>query len=252
MDSSQEGIQHPDSIRNPALFRELLIVSGLILLALWIPPLRLNEFEVSRMEWLQGLMRHPGPNVYLWRIAEQVILPLVGLFILWSLIREKRDWKSAGLTFQNYGAAIRILAGPTLLGVAVLVAIGWAMHSLDLGTDRFWRKLTPNTFLGQYAQQAVIQLYFNHRAMQIWGKGPRSLLWVTGIFAALHLPNPALTLGVAYGMWFWASSYQKAPNILAIACSHMILSAFLWHTLPEAWRPSLTVGWRFIERSHWF
>jgi len=232
--------------------RELLVVSGLILLALWIPPLHLTSEQAANLAWLHGLIKHPSPGVHLWRLGEQIIFPVTGLFILYSLITEKRDWRQAGLTLQNYGKAIRLLAGPTLLGVVILVSLGWAMGSLDLGADRFWKKLYPNTFLGQYAQQMIIQLYFNHRAMQVFGKGTRSLLWITGYFTLLHLPNPALTIGVAYGMWFWARTYQKAPNILAIACSHMILSAFLWHTLPEAWRPSLTVGWRFIERSNWF
>lgn len=240
-----------ESFRTSRL-RELLVVSGLILLALWIPPLHLTAEQAAHWSWLHKLIKNPSSGVYLWRLGEQIILPVVGIFILFSLWREKRDWREAGLTLQNYGKAIKILAGPTLLGVAILVTIGALMHSLDLGTDRFWKKLYPNTFAGQYAQQAIIQLYFNHRAMQVFGKGTRSLLWVTGYFTLLHLPNPALTIGVAYGMWFWARSYQKAPNILAIACSHMILSAFLWHTLPEAWRPTLTVGWRFIERSNWF
>src|SRR5438105_117547 len=129
-------MEAPDQRR--CRFRELLIDSSLILLALWIPPLHLTAEQAAHWSWLHGLIKHPKPDVHLWRLGEQLIFPAVGIFILYCLWREKRDWKAAGLTLQNYGKAIKLLAGPTLLGVAILVAIGASMHSLDLGTDRFW------------------------------------------------------------------------------------------------------------------
>ncbi len=242
-----------ESLRNKRfLFSELVIISGLILIVLWIPPFILSPEQAANLGWLKWAMKQCPDGFYSCRIIEKIVFGLLGIFVLFRLTAEKRDWREAGLTLKHFLPAIKNLAVPTFGGVAALLAIGAAVHSLDLGTDRFWKKLYPNTFLGQYAQQAVIQIYFNHRAMQIFGKGARSVAWVTGTFALFHLPNPALTLGVAYGMWFWARTYQQAPNILALACSHMILTAFLWHTIPEAWRPSLTVGWRFIERAHWF
>jgi hypothetical protein len=231
IETEPEPVRSQESgIRNRALLRELLIVSGLILLALWIPPLLFTD----------------------WRLAEKIILGAVAIFALWRLLAEKRDWRSAGLGLRNFGGAAKLLLLPTLLPIFALLLLGWALGSLDLGADRFWKKLSIATFAGQYLQQAIVQLYFNHRAMQALGPGSRSAALVTAIFAVLHLPNPILTIGVTYGMWFWARTYQKAPNILAIALSHMLLSAFLWHTVPEAWRPSLTVGWRYVERCSWF
>ncbi|MBV9462718.1 MAG: CPBP family intramembrane metalloprotease [Verrucomicrobiae bacterium] len=261
-----ERIGDPERWRS--VERELLLVSSLVLIAIWLPPIIFSGDQVQHFPLPSWGLKLQKEGYYTYRVFEFVLGVIAATIVVRSLCLElgaarpedfltARPWKKMGRWIwarvaKNFWAAFRLLAPPTIGAILIFVSMGAALHSLDLGADRFWKKLLPDIFAGQLAQQVLVQFYFHRRAMQLFGRGWRSIAWVAAYFALIHLPNPALTIGTAFAMTLWAWVYQRAPNIVAIAISHCLLSAFLWHTLPLAWHPTLKVGYRFLEASGWW
>lgn len=228
----------------------VFVVGALTLAALWLPPLpfalNASDFPSFLIRW--GLFNSNDRWSLRW---DYFILPPL---LIWALIVA---WKSrvsvadAGLTFRHFSGACRLLALPTLIGAFILFAIGGLYHSTEI-TPRFWKRLLP---LNGFVQQLAIQLFFHRQLMPWFGTGRKTAAILAIYFAVLHLPNPGLTTGTLFGMYFWARTYQKEPNLYALALSHAFLSATLMHTLPKAFLPSVSVGWRFIEKGiahHWW
>src|SRR5262245_12564624 len=68
------------------------------------------------------------------------------------------------------------------------------------------------------------------------------------LFAALHLPNPVLTLVCALGGYIWACEYSRRPNLFANALTHTVASAFLANTLPHSLLKNMVVGYNHFFR----
>lgn len=174
-------------------------------------------------------------------------LPIVVIVAFGFLTHRALDEKAPelGLRLDNFYHAVRLLAPPMFLIIVVLVLIAYAVGSLRmprLSAD--WQHLRTVLwllwwgFLQQYALQAII----NRQAQAIWGKGVRSLFAVALVFAALHLPNAPLVLATFVGGCVWAFVYQRAPNLVALALSHCVMSMALICTLPPALLHGMRVG----------
>jgi len=151
--------------------------------------------------------------------------------------------REIGLRVDNLGRALRLLALPTGSAALGILAIGFAFESVNLG-ERFLfhlRTLPLWTLVQQYALQGFI-----HRRLQdLLGKGNRTALSVAVIFALLHLPNPVLVVGTFLGGYVWAWTFQREPNLLALAASHTLLSALLANAFPASLLPNMKVGWGY-------
>jgi membrane protease YdiL (CAAX protease family) len=95
-------------------------------------------------------------------------------------------------------------------------------------------------------QQYVLQGFVNRRAQILFGRGWQSVLLVAFVFALLHLPNPWLTVATFAGGFIWAYAYQRAPNLLALALSHALMSMLLACSLPASTINSLRVGIKYF------
>jgi hypothetical protein len=231
--------------RNPAVF----ILAGLVLLLLWIPagPV-LWKLEASQLPpWiLEGLslFKSIKPEA-VWEFRVTYFLyVLATVYGIYFVFKKPDSLHAAGLGFQNFGQACRLLAVPTLVGAVLLIGLGAVSGSIDF-TPRFIQRLIP---IPAFFQQMGIH-YFLHIPLYAWFGKTRATVWVvTSFFVLFHLPNPGLSLGTLYGMYFWARAYQHAPNLYALALSHALLSAVLMHTMPKFLLPSVSVGWRFVEK----
>jgi len=125
-----------------------------------------------------------------------------------------------------------LLATPMLLASVALLVIGYRTRSLGFPFNSMSIFQTRNLIwlfwwglLQQYALQAIV----NRQAQTLWGKGARSIIAVALMFALLHLPNLPLVLATFAGGLVWAYTYQKAPNLIALALSHCIMTlALIW------------------------
>jgi membrane protease YdiL (CAAX protease family) len=192
-------------------------------------------------------------------IAEWVVLVFVGrskmvaaipvglafVFMFCSHRLHRETLKEIGFRSDNFVPALSRLLVPTLIAAAAILIIGWSSGGLRFGLiparPRFL--LLP---LWALAQQYVLQGFVNRRAQMALGTGVPGVVVVATMFALLHLPNFPLSAATFLGGLVWAWVYQRAPNLLAPAISHSVLSLLLAFSLPPAWLNSLRVGFKYF------
>jgi membrane protease YdiL (CAAX protease family) len=177
-------------------------------------------------------------------LAVPVALAIVVVLLSHRLRSE--SWRELGFRFDNFSKAVSLLAGPVAITALLSLIVGWW-----LGTSINFLRWHPNrSVLLQFAlgfcwalvQQYVLQGFVNRRAMVLAGRGWPSILIVAAIFALLHLPNIWITAITFVGGFIWAAVYQRAPNLLALAITHSVMTWFIVSTLPPAALHHLRVG----------
>jgi len=225
----------------------VFIIGFVVLLTLWLPPLPYWLYAARIPPTFLDLFVNLGifKADEKWQLRwDYILIPPIFLYAMWLTWRSRVSLAESGLTFENFTAACRLLWLPTLIGGIILYLLGIFTHPVEF-SDRFWKRLFP---LPALLQQIAIQLFF-HRQLYPWfGKGRMTAMVLTLFFVALHAPNPGLMLGTLVGTYFWARSYQKAPNLYALSLSHAFLSAVLMQTMPKFLLPSVSVGQRFVEK----
>lgn len=157
--------------------------------------------------------------------------------------------REVGWRLDNFGEAARLLL--LLLGPpsALLLAFGWLSGNLGLLRWQGGQSILGAPALGVLwglLQQYALQGFINRRAQMVWGRGWKSVLVVALVFAALHLPNPSLTLATFAGGLLWAYAYQRAPNLLALGLSHGVMTWVLVASVPPSALNNLRVGFKYF------
>jgi membrane protease YdiL (CAAX protease family) len=191
-------------------------------------------------------------------IAEWVVLALAGsnkavmaipvLLALGLMIISHREHgetlRDIGFRSDNFLDSCRLLLLPTVIALAVIVALGWfASHTIFAGHFRARYISLP---LWALFQQYTLNGFINRRAQLAFGKGLKSVALVALIFALLHLPNPLLAVATLIAGVIWAAVYQRQPNLFALALSHTVLSITLALNLPPHLVNSLRVGFKYF------
>jgi membrane protease YdiL (CAAX protease family) len=190
--------------------------------------------------WL--VLPFAGNNKLIWALP----VTMAFIFMIASHRAHGETAREVGWRLDNLGEAARLLLLPTLGAIVLIILLGLLLGSLRLE----WSQLRPR-FLWLPAwgllQQYVMQGYVNRRAQIIWGKGWPGILLVGAIFAVLHLPNLWLTVATFAGGLILAYVYQRAPNLLALALAHGLVSLLLVSTLPTTALHSMRVGFKFFQ-----
>lgn len=150
-----------------------------------------------------------------------------------------------GWRMDNFLQAVRLLFLPMLVVAIVIILIGWLNHSFRLNKLENWQWVVW-LFVWGLLQQYALQGFINRRAQMVLGRGYASILLVAFIFAFLHLPNPWLTVATFAGGFIWAFVYQRAPNLLALALSHALMSLLLVWALPPNIMKGLRIGFKYF------
>ncbi len=196
-------------------------------------------------------------------IAEWVVIPIFGrhsrvgmipvaavfVFGFFSHRTRGESARDIGFSGHNFGRASCLLLLWMIPAGVILLGAGFALGSLHRAFP-----LNPGgLFLSQLAlflwglmQQYALQAIVNRRAQDIWGGGAVSIGVVALIFASLHLPNLWLTLATLVGGVFWAWVYQRAPNLLALALSHSLMTTVLASSLSKTLLHGLRVGYHYF------
>jgi len=172
------------------------------------------------------------------------------VLVIGSHFLRKESLRDLGFRFDNFLLALKLLALPMLVVGLMCLGLG-----LIFGTrpDLFrWhpeRHIAAQLALGfawGFFQQYVLQGFINRRAQIIWQRGLGSVLLTALIFALLHFPNPWLMLVTFIGGLVWAFVYQRAPNLLALAVSHSLMTWVLVSTLPMSALNHLRIGFKYF------
>ena len=192
-------------------------------------------------------------------IAEWMVLPFaansklvaafpIGLAFALMLFSHRAHQETAreiGWRLDNFWQAVRLLVLPMLAAAVLIVGVGGLKKSLRFDGRQMleWALWLP---LWGLMQQYVLQGFVNRRAQMVFGRGWRSVLLVALVFALLHFPNPWLALATFAGGLIWAYVYQHAPNLIALAISHALMSMLLAVSLPASLINSLRVGIKYF------
>jgi membrane protease YdiL (CAAX protease family) len=182
-----------------------------------------------------------------WMLAVPIALAFA--FILLSHHIRNETAGDLGWRTDNFLKAMRLLILPMLAGAMVMFAIGWYRGSLRFALPRNRTAILWLPFVGVawgLVQQYVLQAFFNRRAQMVWGQGPLSIFVVAFIFALIHLPNLWLAVATFAGGLIWATVYQRAPNLPALALSHALMTWVLITTVPQSALQSLRVGFKYF------
>jgi membrane protease YdiL (CAAX protease family) len=184
------------------------------------------------------------------KLIVAIPLTLAFLFMLSSHRLRRETLHDLGFRFDNFLRALKLLVLPMVIVAAVAFAIGFvAGNRPDFFRWHSERNIVFQLSLGfgwGFIQQYVLQSFINRRAQRIWGAGILSTVLTAAIFAGLHFPNPGLMLVTFIGGFIWASVYERAPNLFALAVSHSLMTWVLVSTLPASSLNHLRIGFKYF------
>ena len=184
------------------------------------------------------------------RIAAAVPIALAFVLSVSSHRLRGETARDLGFRFDNFFRAAGLLTLPMIVTAIVCLAIAWwTREHINFWRWHISRPLALQLILGfawGFVQQYMLQSLVNRRAQIIWGRGWVSVLVVAAVFAGLHLPNPALTVATFVGGVIWATVYQRAPNIFALAISHSLMTWIVVSTLPASSLHHLRIGFKYF------
>jgi hypothetical protein len=195
-------------------FLEALLFSALVGLFIWFwqaaHPLSWIIFPV----WLTAsfLLHHDTPKTLGWRADN-----------LWPATRQ-------GLpVFAVFTAAVSVIG----------LALG-ALHHLPE------HLIDHRRFVGYFSfcllQQVAVNSYLMNRFLAASGRSVVAALLSSGIFAALHWPNPVLIPVTLIGGFGMCLLFARQRNILPLTFGQAILGGLVWWAFPVAWHHSMRVG----------
>ena len=185
------------------------------------------------------------------------LIALPGLFttvLVLNSHRVRRErFDEVGLSLRNFGRALRLLTLPTLLVCLVVMVIGLTAHSFHQ-TSHFWATVIVVP-IWALIQQYMLQAFIFRRICWLLAsptapleerkRQTRWAIFATAmVFSLAHLPNPMLMFLTLLGALLWSWVYDRAPNLIAPALSHAIISLMLMTSMPPWFLPSMSVGYK--------
>jgi membrane protease YdiL (CAAX protease family) len=145
------------------------------------------------------------------------------------------------------GALLPALMWSMLLTIAAAIVVYVAGSVLGTwhGRPTPWSMLAVLVLWG-LGQQFALQTVFLRDAQALTSRRAGIVLAAI-MFAALHLPNPFLTLVTGMAALAWAWIYDRYPNVLPLALSHAVLTLAVLYAFDDAMTGRLRVGVAYLD-----
>jgi hypothetical protein len=204
-----------------ALF-EVSLILGLVFLIIWV-------------------VKPAGPPA-----LDLSLRVLVGVLILASPWLHRDPPRRLGLRVDNFRNALARLLPVSLSAIAVAVAAGYYLVTLDppgnpaleLAYYFVW------AMAQQYALQSVILLRLEDGGLR--GSAPVA---AATLFSLVHAPNPGLVILTFLGGLLWCSTFSRHPNLFAVALSHAVLAVVVVSALPAEVTGGFRIGPAYVVRT---
>ncbi len=193
--------------------------------------------------------------VYIWIIeprTQAYAWHAFALFLAFTVLSSRRHGDTRadlGIrldTFRRALAEAAVVFSPALL---LTLAIGLFFRS---GSHVTIRHITLS-LLGGYPwalfQQYGLQCVISRRLRVLIPQAAAHDAVCAAIFAALHLPNPFLTV-VTFGAGYcFCALFRRCPNLFVLALAHAVASTILYHALPAATTHLMRVGPGYYQQA---
>jgi membrane protease YdiL (CAAX protease family) len=173
--------------------------------------------------------------------AERVPIAIVVVLAVWHDVLHREwgfDWRALA---RGLGAAALF----TIPIVLVLVTAGAAAGTLHDRRD-FLGTLGILVLWGG-AQQWILQTVILREAQRATGRR-RGVIVAALLFAAVHLPNPMLSMVVFAGALGWCTIYDRYSNIVPLALSHAVGTLAILYAFDDRITGGLRIGYAFLAR----
>jgi membrane protease YdiL (CAAX protease family) len=173
--------------------------------------------------------------------AEGVPIVIVVVLAVWHDVIHREwgfDWRALS---RGLGAAA-LFTMPIALVLLMAGAAAGTLHD---------RRDFPGTLgilvLWGGAQQWILQTVILREAQRATGRR-RGVIVAALLFAAVHLPNPMLSMVVLAGALGWCTIYDRYPNIVPLALSHAIGTLAILYAFDDRITGGLRIGYAFLAR----
>lgn len=165
------------------------------------------------------------------------------LFCIWL---EQGDLTEFSLDWNQFLKSLRGIIWFTLAATLFLVSVSLYFEEFSYDGKLLFR--LPEYFFWAFLQQIGFQTFLTRRVQRVI-LNPYGTAFVSStLFALIHLPNPALFFLTWIGGFFWALSFQLAPNLYVISISHGWCAVVALYCIPPQWMHGLRIGpsyWNF-------
>jgi membrane protease YdiL (CAAX protease family) len=169
-----------------------------------------------------------------------VPVALVVILTIWHDVRH-REW---GLSWRALGHGLRVSLSVTLASSLLILAAGGAMGTLHDRRD-FLGSLA-GLFVWGGAQQWVLQTVVLREAQRATSRN-RGIVIAALLFAAMHVPNPFLTVVTLAAALFWCWLYDRHPNIVPVALSHALGTLAILYAFDQDLTGRLRIGASYLR-----
>ena len=163
--------------------------------------------------------------------------------ILWLSIRSSYTVRELGILPRVQGWTVMIGLGALL---AIAVAASGAFMTPVLGAshpvpmDRAWQYA-----IWAVVQEFILQSFFYLRLKSVLGHRSGALLAAL-LFAAVHIPSPALTVLSFLGGLLFCELFHRYKNLLPIGLVHAGLGLTIAASLPDSVLHHMRVGIGYV------
>jgi membrane protease YdiL (CAAX protease family) len=189
--------------------------------------------------------------IWLWQAAYPLTWIIFPVWLAGSFLLHRDTPKTLGWRADNLWPATR--QGLAMFGafIAAVCVAGLALGVLHRLPDHL---IDQRRFVGYFSfcllQQVTVNSYLMNRFLFVVERPAFAAVLSSGIFAALHWPNPVLIPVTLIGGFGMCLLFARERNILPLTLGQAILGGLVWWAFPVAWHHSMRVGPGYYSFAH--